>query len=237
MTCLNTNQNSSMLRYKLYSCLIELYDKFFHIENAVAYIEGRDYDLVKRFMTILNLVFDAQTEDEILSCKEKLSELDHLVDTFIDDINERYPQVMAIVSESNTICRDETPVGVLLAQDVDKHVDSIIKLNNALKYSADKLNFIPEVILTEVNNYLSHCATAWRQGSYHSDTGIGHLYRATLDAYKEVVLEKITQVTSNSDLQNAFVRLRMKETCEIGKGISLKDSILVDYFSLVKKLT
>lgn len=76
---------------------------------------------------------------------------------------------------------------------------------------------IHEVLLIEFNNSLSHIISYYTQGDKTNlKRAKEHLYRATLDGYKEIINDENYIVIANKELMNSYLEIRLFEQQNIG---------------------
>ena len=91
-------------------------------------------------------------------------------------------------------------------------------------------------MLIEVNNAFSHMLMSFLNGKddLNIDRAISHLYRATIDGYKDLIKENIEFLFLNQSLMNDFFKIRDKEAEKIGKkSLKGKLDIIHDYNQLI----
>lgn len=211
---------------RLFNQVLEHYGKYFRVENLVAYIEGRDYTMVGAFFYVLEQVLSADTDQELAKAEQKINDLASSVELFMRECKRNFPD---LVTEQQ--CTQQ--YSITTGHDVIRfHAQYMAWLSAAnCRWQAHFRNKAQsEVMLIEFNNYLSHLVVAGTPGKY---TGLGHIYRAILDLYKEILLTSMSRILASKDRLAKYSQLRNLESEKVGATYEEKEEIIKGYKSLV----
>lgn len=220
-------------RARLVACIAKIYCRYYRLENAIAYIDGRNYRLVLAFLKILVHTLDAQSESEFDQVKSKICDLDSAVTLFHQESEASYPKIVQMLS--NTCDQEQCErINLVPFESFKDHYFHIARFHEA--YVFCQHYFAAEILdamLIEFNNYLSHLV-AMLLGD--RDGGLGHLSRGALDGYKEILAENMPKITLNDELLKLYIKIRCLESSTIGKKISDSDrkEIVQNYRTLTK---
>lgn len=224
------SQDSSVRQIDLFNRLLETYRNYYETENRVAYLEGRAFRQIGKFISILFQLLRSRTSAELNAVEARIDNLKTATDLFARLCGKNYPALFLKKSGITAVSYPHVPYAVL-----HQHAWFLAHMESALFLW--RLRFgeelAPEIALIEFNNYLSHLVVG---EAVSEDTGIGHLNRAALDLCKEVLLADIVKMMSCPDRVEKFVQLRDAETISIGATFDDKKQIIKDYLALVRSV-
>jgi len=204
--------------------LFKDYYKFFYIENQIALIEGRNYEIIYIFYDTLSTIRSKDTTSS--QWMEKLNKLTQIVDDFVSCSFAMYPFLQK---------SDETfnPNKNIIIKSFNDNVSDIFDqfYITYSRVSTYKQSMIVEELLIEFNNFLSHFTRYILDQDLSS--GVTHLYRGCLDGYKDIVLENTTMLLSDIDMRDKFIDLRVQECDNIG----LKEENKLFILEIYKQIT
>ena len=95
-----------------------------------------------------------------------------------------------------------------------------------------------EDMLIEFNNAMSHVLMASLNQNKESNAARAktHLYRGTLDGYKQVIVEHGSKISKTHNLRQEYKDIRLKETGFIGTGTDSKVEIAKLYEKFIEKI-
>jgi hypothetical protein len=195
--------------------LFKAYCKFSFYENQVALIEGRNYILIYAFYE--SLVYIKSSSKSASDIARKLTLLEKGVEQFIlclknkydflKDINTKCEDVFEVLKKEHIIDKFNS-----ISELFDEFVESYMYIS---KFVDSHLN---ENMLIEFNNFLSYFLNHIKNDEY--SVGLSHLYRGSLDGYKDIILNNKIILLSNISMRDDLVSLRIDEMNNVGKLVS-----------------
>jgi len=223
-------------REGLLVALLEAYCSFFTKDNLLSLIDGRSFEDILGFLDALECIHDE--EYPITELNTLIQELTEMVKCYVDSIEEVYGykdiSCLRLSGERLTKAQVvpffiEAEFRILLFAFFDAY-DFMTKYKQTDKVDAP---------LVEFNNFMSHmlrhCLEHGR--GMNGDRASGHLYRSTVDIYKQFIVDHKNLVYSDNNLMTELMELRKVEMGLVGhsemaegkKGIIDSYKVIVDH--------
>jgi len=189
------------------------YQKFFQVDIVTSLLYGREYEILYSLLISLNddILLD---EKDLRESKKSVLFLEENIDIYKNKIIEIFTVIDKKKFEINNI-DFKTKGFYLFLETIDEIWDEFLEAYN--KLSIYKNANIHEVLLIEFNNSLSHIISYYTQGD---ETNLKrakeHLYRATLDGYKEIINDENHIIIANKELMYSYLDVRLFEQENIG---------------------
>lgn len=189
------------------------YQKFFQVDIIISLLYGREYEIL--YSLLISLNDDILLDDkELRDSKKSVLFLEENIDIYKNKIIEIFTVIDKKEFEINNV-DFKTKGFYLFLKTIDEIWDEFLEAYN--KLSIYKNANIHEALLIEFNNSLSHIISYYIQGDeINLKRAKEHLYRATLDGYKEIINNESHIVIANKELMNSYLEIRLFEQQNIG---------------------
>jgi len=211
-----------MLKRKI-KIFFEQYYKFFKHDVRYSLITVRDMNIILLFQ----IVFNEWIIEDSIDSNYSLNSLKNL----IEDYKNKFEILFGITIKLDKKIKDDIGLDI---ETIKKIWDEYYKVYYIKTENSEYTVF--EHMLIEVNNAFSHMLMSFLNGKddLNIDRAISHLYRATIDGYKDLIKENIEFLFLNQSLMNDFFKIRDKEAEKIGKkSLKGKLDIIHDYNQLI----
>jgi len=210
------------------------YQKFFQVDIVISLLYGREYEILYALMISLN--------DDILSNEKDLRESKKSINFLEENINiykNKIIEIFTVIDEKEFEISKidfKTKGFYLFLETIDEIWDEFLEAYNKLSIYKDAN--IHEVLLIEFNNSLSHIISYYSQNdNLNLKRAKEHLYRATLDAYKEIINDENHIIISNKELMKSYLEIRLLEQKNIGnKNNNDKLDIIYKYKDIANNI-
>lgn len=233
---LSLNQAFSLIK------LFKSYCNFYYVENQVALIDGRNYDIIFLIMKELERITTN-------SADSKLDQVITLIDTYIEETIAEYG-THAYGEDSCQFSNSIFPGKIKTIfedHDLVKYFKAYYDAYELLFLYNDMQEHKFEVLLVEFNSALSHLLLAL---SYEPNDNVytqnitrakSHIYRACLDAYKEIIVNEVYRGNNEvysipHDIKRDLFILRLKEIKKVGYSENNKLDMVNEYYNIAYKL-
>lgn len=206
------------------------YCKFFNKDIEDSLLHGRNFEQILLFLSVLTIIID---EEIALSKKnEVLSELEKSVNAYTKSKSYAYVDCTKI----RNIDVDAT-INEILPYFV-KFIDSYEALYEVIRPNENSVAIMLEDMLIEFNNALSHILMACLNVNKSANIvrANTHLYRGTLDGYKEIIIERAEIIKRDSGLRKTYKDIRKREIDVIGDATGNKNDIAESYKDFIKSI-
>jgi len=204
---------------------------FYFSENQIALTESRDFASIYIYQENIMKIFSLEFNDTITNSD---------ITKAVNNVGKKYLKDIKTRHEIHT-CNDRNLYEVK-AEDVDKIWNELYPALEKYFDSYELLQqytgqYLLKAMLIEFNNFLSHVVLAMNNVSKvkNIESALGHLHRATLDGYKDIIVEenKLNNL-SGREKQRSLFDLRLKEIHKVGCSSLDRKTIIKKYKKFVK---
>lgn len=208
---------SSQERGLILQKYLRYYCGFFVKDNLYSLLDGRSFDDILPFLNTLEAILDN---------KYNKDELEDFLTDIVQHMNFYEVELQSLFHETHTKCEDLDSNSQLSLALPNSFFDGSERKGILLAFF-DAYNFAnqhykKEIIdspLVEFNNFLSHALRTCVQDSVirNSERAYAHLYRSTLDIYKDFIVKFEDIINGDKTLVNQLIKIRHKEMGLIGQ--------------------
>lgn len=214
---------------------LNLYKKVSPLENITAYLYGRSYDLIDVFRLYFNEVLSSHATEHSLTNVHQL--LEPIVEQYVEFFTKKLKECQV----NPSLTHQDKAFGFVKIQN---HIDWMTTSTEAynlwkqyfseIRSQGDDID--SELALVEFNNYLSHLVNDNKNNPnvIAEDCGVSHLYRSSLDLYKDVIYELGDCIKQDNHSLQAFVKLRLNEFDGVGNSKDKRKGRVEEYKAIVK---
>ncbi len=224
-----------MLNKELLKKYFNIYSDFFFIENQVSIIDGRTFDIIYIFFLELGRIIKDPKKSKIQELSISVNEYNEEMRTTYGTHAYRNFKISSNLNIFDTIFNDEF---IKFLKNFYQSYDQISMYTN---------QHMNDVLLVEFNDMLAHILVALMNQNNNENfmrnvsNAKTHLYRASLDGYKEIIVEESYRDNDEYhnipiDIKRELFVIRLKEIISIGSTISQRIKFINSYRSLAVKL-
>ena len=199
----------------------EYYYKFFKYDTRYSLIILRDTKIIFAFQLFFNeWIIEKKVTQQI-----SLKEFDDTIDDYVNKLKNLFGE-----SLDTDIKIDESKIDKIDFEILKKIWDEYYYVYE-LKANISEYTIFDDMLI-ELNNAISHLLqiVIKDEESSNFNRAISHIYRATLDGYKDIIKENSIFLYFNESLRNEYYDVREKESEIIGeKSIDKKIEVINDY--------